>query len=150
MQAIILIGIQGAGKTTFFREHFFETHVRISLDMLRTRDRERLLLEACLAAQQPFVIDNTNVLATERAVYIQAARARGFKVTGYFFKTELRAAIARNNKRTDKKPLPVPALARWFKRLQPPLAQEGFDELQLVTLDPQNRFKVEPWSDTAL
>jgi hypothetical protein len=41
MQAVILIGLPGAGKTTFYRQQFFERHVRISLDMLRMRNRER-------------------------------------------------------------------------------------------------------------
>ena len=42
METVILVGIPGSGKTTFYRERFFETHVRISLDMLRMRDREGL------------------------------------------------------------------------------------------------------------
>ena len=70
MEAVILIGIQGAGKSTFYRERFFDTHVRVSLDMLKTRHRERALLEACLATGQPLVVDNTNVTAAERARYI--------------------------------------------------------------------------------
>ena len=37
MQVVILIGIQGSGKSTFCRKRFFDTHVRINLDMLRTR-----------------------------------------------------------------------------------------------------------------
>jgi predicted kinase len=40
MEAVILIGVQGGGKTSFFREHFLHTHVRISLDVLRKRHRE--------------------------------------------------------------------------------------------------------------
>ena len=43
MEAVILIGIQGSGKSTFYRERFFDTHVRINLDMLKTRQREKLL-----------------------------------------------------------------------------------------------------------
>ena len=57
MEAVILIGIQGSGKSTFYRERFFDTHVRISLDLLRTRHREALLLRACLEGKQRFVVD---------------------------------------------------------------------------------------------
>ncbi|MGE5487863.1 MAG: AAA family ATPase [bacterium] len=132
MTAVILIGIQGSGKTTFYLQRFFDTHIRISLDMLRTRHRERVLLAACIAARQPFVIDNTNVLASERAVYISAARDAGFRVAGYYFPTPLRIAIARNAKRTDKKAIPVAGVASKYKRLQPPTLDEGFDELHTV------------------
>jgi predicted kinase len=44
MEAVILIGIQGSGKSTFCRERFFNTHIRINLDMLKTRHRERYLV----------------------------------------------------------------------------------------------------------
>jgi predicted kinase len=71
METVLLIGIQGAGKSTFYLQRFFHTHVRLSLDLLRTRHRERTLLEACLGAGQPLVVDNTNVTAAERARYIQ-------------------------------------------------------------------------------
>lgn len=137
MEAVILIGIPGAGKTTFYRERFFDTHVRISLDMLKTRERERYLLGACLAVRQPFVVDNTNVLAAERAVYIAQAKASGFRVIGYYFQTPVRAAIARNSKRSDKKPLVVPAILRAYKRIEEPSVAEGFDELYAVKSDPE-------------
>jgi predicted kinase len=29
MEAVLFIGIQASGKTTFYRERFFDTHVRI-------------------------------------------------------------------------------------------------------------------------
>jgi predicted kinase len=142
MQAVILIGVPGAGKTSFYRERFFETHLRLSLDMLKTRERERILVAASLMAGQPFVIDNTNVLASDRAGYIGAAKQSGFRVIGYFFDTELRAAIARNKVRTDKKPLPVPAIIRSLKRLEPPTLKEGFDEIFTVRIDPNRQFEV--------
>jgi hypothetical protein len=43
-EAVLLIGIPGSGKTTFYRERFFNTHVRLSLDLLKTRERESALL----------------------------------------------------------------------------------------------------------
>src|SRR5215213_10574197 len=85
-EAVVFCGVQAAGKSTYYRERFFETHVRISMDLLKTRNRERLLLEACLLAKQPFVVDNTNPLAADRARYVHPARAAGFAVTGYFFR----------------------------------------------------------------
>jgi hypothetical protein len=39
VEAVIYIGLQGAGKSTFCRERLFHTHVRLSLDMLKTRHR---------------------------------------------------------------------------------------------------------------
>src|SRR5215467_2829302 len=114
MEAVILIGIQGAGKTTFYRERFFETHIRISLDVLKTRNRERRFLQTCLATQQRFAVDNTNVRKAERAVYIESAKRAGFRVTGYFFDVDLKGALGRNAQRTGGGKIPVAGVvATW-------------------------------------
>lgn len=147
MEAIIFIGIQGAGKSSFYRERFFTTHLRLNLDMLKTRRRERILLEACLAAKQPFVVDNTNVLAEERARYISLARPAGFRVMGYYFRSDVQAALARNSQRSGKAAVPAKALLATYKRLQLPRLEEGFDRLYYVFLDEAGRFQVREWSD---
>lgn len=144
MEAVILIGIQGSGKTTFYGERFSKTHVRISLDAIRTRDRERVLVRECLKDGRPFVVDNTNVLARERAIYIAAAKAAGFKITAYHFRVPLRAAIVRNNRRPPGEIIPVPALIATLKRLQPPTLDEGFDQIYIVELAAANQFLVTP------
>ena len=56
---IILIGIPASGKSTFCNEYFPE-FVRINLDTLKTRNKERLLIESCFADGKSFVVDNTN------------------------------------------------------------------------------------------
>ena len=66
-QPVILIGLQASGKSSFYLHRFFNTHVRINLDMQRTRHREKLIFEARLAAKQSVVIDNTN--PTERIAH---------------------------------------------------------------------------------
>jgi hypothetical protein len=60
VEAVLFVGIQGAGKSTFYRERFFTTHLRINLDMLKTRHRELRFLHTCLESRQRFVVDNTN------------------------------------------------------------------------------------------
>ena len=144
MEAVIFIGIQGSGKSTFFRERFFDTHVRINLDMLRTREREQILFSACLAARQPFVIDNTNPTKADRARYIPAARAAGFRVIAYFFQSTVREAIQRNNQRKLKAKIPPMAIAGTFKKLQPPALDEGFDEIFTVSISPESNFIITP------
>ncbi|MDJ0635658.1 MAG: AAA family ATPase [Xenococcaceae cyanobacterium MO_188.B29] len=89
MEAIIFVGLQASGKSSFYREKFIDTHIRINLDMLKTRHREKILFNACLEAKQPFVIDNTNPTIADRSRYIEPAKAKGFKIIGYYFQPNL-------------------------------------------------------------
>ena len=67
MEMIVLSGVQATGKSSFYKARYFRTHVRVSLDQLRTRNRERELVALCLRLGQPLVVDNTNVTRVERA-----------------------------------------------------------------------------------
>lgn len=142
MEAVIFVGVQGSGKTTFYKERFADTHVRISLDVLRTRRREELLLDACLRGKQSFVIDNTNPLPSDRARYIGPARAAGFQVVAYYFETSLQDAIRRNNQREGRKRIPIAAVVGTFKKMQSPTLAEGFDAVYAVTISPEDSFVV--------
>jgi|SRR5215472_18700678 len=142
MEAVILVGIQGAGKSTFYRERFFDTHVRINLDMLRTRKRESELVAACLKAGQSFVVDNTNPQPSDRARYIGPARAKGFRTVAYFFDVPLRDAMRRNNQRKLKQKIPPVALTGTHKKLQAPAKSEGFDQLFTVSVTSGGEFIV--------
>lgn len=143
MEAIIFVGIQASGKSTFYKEHFFRTHVRLNLDMLRTRHRENLLLRACIAMKQPFVVDNTNPTAEERTRYIVPAREAGFRVVGYYFETPAAEAATRNDARTGKERVPRGAVFGTHKKLQVPTSAEGFDRLYRVRLVDPGGFEIE-------
>jgi predicted kinase len=132
MEAVLLIGIQGSGKSTFYKQRFFHTHMRLNLDMLKTRRRLSIILEACLDARQRFVIDNTNVGRQERAEYIQRAKAAGFSVVGYYFPPRLERALAWNSGREGKACIPEKGVRATLKRLEPPSYQEGFDKIFAV------------------
>lgn len=133
MEAVIFSGTQGAGKSTFYQKRFSSTHVRINLDMLRTRHRERVLLDACLRMKQSFVVDNTNPTAADRARYVAPARAAGFRVVAYYFPPAVEAAIERNAARTGRARVPSHVIASTASRLEVPCHEEGFDAVFVVT-----------------
>ncbi len=146
MELIIFIGIQAVGKSTFYQQRFFNTHIRINLDMLKTRHREQILVNACLTAKQPFVIDNTNVTRSERARYIAAAKAARFRVAGYYFQSPIHDALERNRRRSGRQLIPEKGIAGTYKRLQLPQLDEGFDELYYVSIDDTQNFIIQEWN----
>ena len=145
MQAVLFSGVQATGKSSFYRERFFRTHVRVSLDLVRTRAREARLLELCLDTGQPFVVDNTNVSREERRRYIVAARAAAFEVSGFYFASALQPALARNRGRDPADQVPDKALLGTYARLELPSRDEGYDALSYVRLTDLG-FRVEPFS----
>lgn len=147
MEAVIFIGIQGAGKSTFFKQRFVDTHIRINGDMLKTKHREKVLIEACLEAKQAFVVDKTNVTAEDRAKYIEAAKKHHFRVVGYYFRSVFEEALERNNRREGKARIPEKGLRGMLRRLQKPAFSEGFDTLFYVWINENNEFVVEDWQD---
>jgi predicted kinase len=147
MEAIILIGGQASGKSTFYKERFFLSHVRINLDMLRTRHREARMLETCIATGQPFVVDNTNPTRSDRERYVSAAQAAGFRVIGYYFQSRLAEAMTRNAARSARERIPDAGLRNTYGRMEIPELGEGFDELYYVRITDTNTFVVEDWND---
>ncbi len=146
MEAIIFTGIQASGKSTFLKERFFNTHVRINLDMLKTRNRESILLDACLKSLQPFVIDNTNLTKEDRTRYLAPAKAAGFKIIGYYFRSSVDECDERNAQRQGKAKIPERGIRGASARLEIPSMDEGFDALFYVWIDGE-RFIVEEWQD---
>jgi predicted kinase len=132
-EAIIFIGLQGSGKTTYFMSHFAATHAHVSRDIQQTAEREAAFIRECLRSGRSFVVDDTNATRGARAQYIRDAKQAGFNVLCYFFDTPVRMAIGRNNHRKDKKPIPVPAILRTAKRLEPPSVEEGADQIRTIT-----------------
>ena len=147
MEMILFIGIPGSGKSRFFLEHFYDTHVRINMDMLRTRHRESLLFAACIEGKQRFVVDNTNMSSGERLRYISPAKAAGFRIVGYYFSSRVSEALERNAGRRGERRIPDKAVLGMAGRLEIPKMSEGFDELRYVRIDGERGFVVEEWKN---
>jgi len=117
---------QASGKSTFYLHKFFNTHIRINLDMLRTRHREKLIFQACLAAKQSVVIDNTNPTRQDRGRYIEPAKSQAFSVHGYYMVTSLEGCLERNRIRADDLAVPEQAIRAIWKKMEKPRLDEGF------------------------
>ena len=144
MEAVVLCGVQGSGKTTLYRERFLESHVRVAMDLLRTRHREAAFLRLCLETRQPFAVDNTNPTPAERRRYVEPARAAGFRVVAYLVDVDHAEALARNSERPARRRVPPAGLVGTGRRLQRPTPEEGFDELWHATAAPGGGWRLEP------
>lgn len=148
MEAIIFVGLPGSGKSSYYKERFFHSHVRISLDLLKTRHREIRFLETCLETDQRFVIDNTNPTKVERSRYIQAVKAARvrYSIIGYYFESKVEDCLRRNAARFEAERVPKVAVLAKAKELELPSLEEGIDQLFYVRIT-EGGFVVEEWKD---
>jgi hypothetical protein len=133
MEAVILCGVQGSGKTTLYRDRFAATHEHVSLDVLGSRAREMAVIETCFDEGRPFVVDNTNPTVADRGRYIDLARAAGFKVIGYL--------VQGDGESLHVGPGKAAATRRRFVR---PAPEEGFDELWHAVPAADGGWRIEP------
>ena len=135
-EVVVLVGLPGAGKSTFARARF-PAHDYISKDAFppgarNKQTRQDAALRAALAAGRPALVDNTNVTLADRAAIIAIAREYGARVVGYYLDVPIREAIARNDKREGRAKVPKVAIFTSARRLVPPTLAEGFEELHTI------------------
>ncbi len=133
--AVIFTGLQASGKSAFYAEYFSGTHVRISLDELHTRGKEKRLLEECIAEGKPLVVDNTNPKREDRVRYIIPAKQAGYSVIGIYYDCPVKDCLKRNAVREGKARVPDVAIAATAGRLEEPEYAEGFDEIYVVSIE---------------
>lgn len=136
MELVLLIGLPGAGKSTFFRERFASTHVHVSKDNFpnhkRPEKRQRLLIGEALGEGTSVVVDNTNASPEERASSIEIGRNYGAEIIGFFFEITSAESLERNEARPEAERVPTVGIYATAKRLRPPILGEGFDRLYRV------------------
>ena len=136
LELIVFVGVQAAGKSTYYRAHLAATHVHVSKDLMpiaRNRDvKQTEMITLALAAGRSVVVDNTNPTPVVRAPLIALGKALGARVVAYFFETPVKEAAARNRLREGKARVPDVALFVTAKKLVPPSIAEGFDEVRVI------------------
>lgn len=104
----LLIGAQGAGKSTWARARSIEEPAAIIFDAILVR-------------------------RIERAPILAAASARGVPVVAVWFRTPLDACVARNAARPADEIADETGLRNVFAALEPPSTNEGFARIVEVT-----------------
>jgi predicted kinase len=145
VQSLFFIGLPGSGKSTFYRQRFFDTHLRINLDQLRTRHRESILLHACLESKTRFVWDNTNVARARRAEIARQAREAGFEVFAFYFEPDVKSALERNARRVGRARVPDVAIKTMAAQLEKPVWEEGYTTIFSVWNLSDGQFRVTEW-----
>jgi len=130
MELVLLIGLPGSGKSSFFEAKFAGTHVQVSKDLLGKRHRDervQLRIAEALDAGKPVVVDNCNVTVAERESVIRVAGS--VPVHAYVFPFDSYQSIARNATRKGRKRVPLASIYTKAKYYVEPTWEEGFSRM---------------------
>ncbi len=130
----IMVGLPGAGKDSWLKEHRSETPV-ISLDEFRKQlkisptDNQGQVVQAArercrehLRNHQDFVLNATNTTRQIRQLWIDIGADYGAKIEIVYIEPDLPTLIAQNQQRVAK--VPDAVIERLIEKLDPPSAAE--------------------------
>jgi predicted kinase len=146
LELVIFVGLQASGKTTFFKQRFAGSHAHVSKDNFRHNRkpdrRQAQLITQALVAGTSVVVDNTNPTRADREAAIALARALGARVVAYYFDASPEDCLARNREREGRQLVPERGVQATLARLTPPAAEEGYDAIYTVKIEPDMAFTV--------
>jgi predicted kinase len=139
MELVVFVGLQGSGKSGFYSSRYAGTHLHVSKDLFPRHSRhkpERQLreIEQALATGRSVVVDNTNPRRADRAPLLELGKRHGARTIAVHFLASVGEALGRNRAREGKARVPDVAIFTTARRLEPPLPDEGFDEVIRVRL----------------
>jgi predicted kinase len=148
MELVVFVGLQGSGKSGYFASRYAGTHVHVSKDLFprharKKSERQLRQIEQALATGRSAVVDNTNPRRADRASLIEAGKRAGARVIAVHFLATVGESLRRNATREGRARVPDVAIYTAARRLEPPLAEEGFDEIVRVRLG-DDGFALEP------
>jgi predicted kinase len=147
-EAIFLVGIPTAGKSTFSNQKQYQNYVRISSDdILQEIAKERQqsyntvfkgnirfaqiammkVLRKAIEEDKSIIWDQTNISKKQRREKLKHIPAH-YKKTAVYFIVDLETALKRNTQRPGKV-IPPEVLERMIKEYELPTLEEGFSEI---------------------
>ena len=129
---VIFMGPHRSGKTYYFNWHFAGKFIHIQSDAHQTGSEEQMHVGECLENGVDFVIEITNSTKAGRSLYIQNAKAAGYRIMGYLFKTQISDHYEQYDWNGNSKQRYSEIVPADFSQLELPDYSEGFDELYYV------------------
>ena len=135
-ELVVMVGLQGAGKSTWVARHLAGTHAVVSKDhwpnARRKEARQARLVAEHLGAGRSVVVDNTNPSPEERAALVALAQEAGAAVRAVWLDVPLETCLERNERRQGRDRVPVQGVLGARKRFVPPTVAEGFERVDVV------------------
>jgi predicted kinase len=136
VELVILVGLQGAGKSTLVAERFSESHEVVSKDhwpnASRREARQLRVVEDLLASGRSVVVDNTSPGLEERAPLLELAARLGVPARAVYLEVPLETARKRNSNRAGRAMVPEVGLRATARRMVPPTISEGFVSIEVI------------------
>lgn len=159
---LLLIGVPGAGKTTFVSWEVFGSG-RLGVGALLNPDEllfeegvyrwsgpgvrraweeiQYTFLKRCKEGG-PIVLDATMGQAKTRGWYLRRAKEAGYRCIGLYFPPAPEVLRVRNLERSPpSKRLPEERLREFIDRFEAPALEEGFDEMFTITAREEDSFR---------
>lgn len=144
----MMIGIQGAGKSTFANEYAKEINAEIiSTDSVRIANpgiSEDLVwpyvykkVAECVKNNIEVIFDATSITPKVRKRFIDNVELHGVKceIIAYFFDVDKHVCAKRVEKRNADNTqinIPIEVIYSYSERLVPPTLDEGFKEIKII------------------
>ena len=135
-ELVVVVGLQGSGKSTLVERLLAADHVVVSKDHwpnARHREQRQLrVVEEHLLDGRSVVVDDTNASVERRAGLVALAIRLGVPARAVFVDTPFRVCEERNARRTGRRRVPDIGLRATAQILEPPTTAEGFASVVVV------------------
>ncbi|WP_308307447.1 AAA family ATPase [Streptomyces sp. ISL-10] len=147
LDVAVLVGLQAAGKSTFYRRCLADAYALVSKDLFprsarNKQQRQMRLVAQALSAGTPVAVDNANPSPDEWQPLIALAHARGATATAYWFPPDVEGSLLRNAVREGGERVPDVGVRATLRRLRRPALTDGFDAVHEVRFDGAGGFRV--------
>ena len=144
----LMVGVAGAGKSTWIKNHLTDNDVHISRDEIRFNmlapndeyfSHEDIVFKRfcdeinwSLRAGLNVFADATHISKSSRHKLLQKIKVSDAEVAAIFIKVPLLQALEQNSYREGRALVPEDVIRSMHKSLQPPTLEEGFNEIYII------------------